>query len=78
MVGLFESVALEGLGNLGITLTIGLTSHSQIHTNLTTLTIEVCTQVVDHFLTNSLGLAVTNLMNGGISHISIILQFREL
>ena len=78
VVGLLEGIALEGLGNLGITLTVSLTSHCQIHTNLTTLTIKVCTQVVDHFLTNSLGLAVTNLMNGSISHISIILQFREL
>ena len=50
MVGLLESITLECLSNLRITLTIGLTSHSQIHTNLATLTIEVSTQVVDHLL----------------------------
>ena len=50
MVGLLKSITLESLSNLGIALTIGLTSHCQIHTNLTTLTIEMVAQVVDHFL----------------------------
>ena len=50
VVGLLEGIALEGLGNLGIALTVGLTGHSQILSNLATLTIEVSTQVVNHFL----------------------------
>ena len=50
VIGLLEGIALEGLGDLGIALTIGLTSHSQIHTDLTTLTIEVVAQVIDHLL----------------------------
>ena len=78
VIGLFESIALEGLSDLGITLTICLTSHSQIHTDLTALTIEVVAQVINHFLTYTLGFAVANLMNSGISHVGIVLQFREL
>ena len=78
VVSLLESIALEGLGNLGIALTVSLTGHGQIHTDLAALTIEVVTQVLNHLLTDTFGLAVTNLMNGGIGHVGIILQLREL
>ena len=78
VVGLLESIALEGLGNLGITLTIGLTSHSQIHTNLAALTIEMGTQVVNHLLADTLGLTVTDLVNSSIGHVTSILELREL
>ena len=50
MLSLFESIALEGLCNLGIALAVSLTAHSQIHANLAALTIEVVAQVVDHLL----------------------------
>ena len=75
VVSLLKSVALEGLGNLGIALTISLTGHGQIHTNLATLTIEVVAQVLNHFLAHTLGLTVTNLVNSSIGHVGIILQF---
>ena len=78
MVGLLESIALESLSNLRIALTIGLTSHSQILTYLATLAIEVSTQVINHLLADTLRLAIANLMNSGIGHVGIILQFREL
>ena len=74
MLSLLESVALESLGDLGITFAVGLTTHSQIHTNLTTLTVEVVTQVVDHLLTYTLGLTVTNLMNSSERHLTIVLH----
>ena len=34
MLGLFKGVALEGLGNLGIALTVGLARHGQVHAHL--------------------------------------------
>ena len=43
MISLFESIALKCLCNLGIAFSVCLTSHSKIHTNLTTLTIEMIT-----------------------------------
>ena len=78
MVGLLESITLESLGNLWIALAIGLTSHSQILAYLAALAVEVCTQVVNHFLANTLGLAVANAVNGGVSGLTLVLQFREL
>ena len=74
MVSLLERIALESLGDLGITLTISLTSHSQILTHLAALTVKVCTQVVDHLLTYTLGLAVTNLMNSSERHLTTVLH----
>ena len=78
MVGLLKSITLESLSNLGIALTIGLTSHCQIHTDLTALPIEMVTEVVNHLLAHTLGFAVTDTMNGSIGNITILLQFREL
>ncbi len=75
MISLLKCIALEGLCYLGITLTVCLTGHCQIHTNFTTLTVEVIAQVLNHLLTHSLRLAVTNLVNGSISHIGIIFEF---
>ena len=74
VLSLLECIALERLGDLGITLTISLTTHGQIHTNLTALTIEVVTQVVDHLLAYTLGLTVTNLMNSSERHLTIVLH----
>ena len=78
MISLLEGIALESLCNLRIALTVSLTGHSQVHTNLTALSVEVITQVLNHLITHTLRLTVTNLMDGGIGHIGIILQFREL
>ena len=50
MVCLLEGIALESLSNLRIALAVSLTGHSQIHTYLATLTIEVVAQVVNHLL----------------------------
>ena len=77
MVSLLKSIALESLGYLGITLTVGLACHSQVHAYLAALTIEVGTQVINHLLADTLGLAVANLMNGSVGQICIFLQFRE-
>ena len=75
VVCLLEGIALESLSNLRIALAVCLTSHSQIHTNLTTLTVEVVAQVVNHLLANALGLAIANTMNGSICGFTIFLQF---
>ena len=74
VLSLLECIALKRLGDLGITLTISLTTHGQIHTNLTALTIEVVTQVVDHLLAYTLGLTVTNLMNSSERHLTTVLH----
>jgi len=78
VVSLLESIALERLGNLRIALAVSLTGHSQILTNLATLAIKMSTQVINHLFADALGLAVTNLVNGSIGHVGIVLQFREL
>ena len=78
MVSLLKSITLESLGNLRIALAIGLTSHCEVHTDFATLAIEVVAQVLNHLFADTLGLTITNLMNGGVGHISIFLQFREL
>ena len=56
MLCLFPSVTLESLSNLWITLTVCLTAHSQIHTNLCALTIKVGSKIFDN-------LRVTTLCN---------------
>jgi hypothetical protein len=78
MIGLLECIALECFSNLRITLSVSLASHSQIHTNLTALTIEVIAQVVDHLLGYTLGLTIANTMNSSVCHIAIVLKLREL
>ena len=50
MVGLFKTIATEGFSDLRIALAVSLAGHSQIHTYLAALTIEVCTQVVNHLV----------------------------
>ena len=67
MVGLLKSIATEGLGYLGIALSVGLTSHGQIHTYFAALAIEVAAQVFNHLFADTFGLAVANLMDRGIS-----------
>ena len=53
MVSLLKCIALESLGNFWIALTVSLTTHSQIHTNLRTLTIEVVNQTLVDFWINT-------------------------
>ena len=75
VVCLLESIALECLSYLRITFTVCLTGHCQIHTNLATLTVEVVAQVLNHLFTYSLGLAVTNAVNGSVGSLTLVLQF---
>ena len=46
VVSLFVCITTESLGDLRITLTVSLTSHSQVLTYLGALTHEVCTQTL--------------------------------
>ncbi len=46
MVGFFEGIAAEGLGHLGITLTVGLTAHRQIHAHFGAFAAEVILQAL--------------------------------
>jgi hypothetical protein len=55
VVGLFESVTLESFGNFGITFTVGLTGHGQIHTYLGALSFEVVLQAGPDFGVAALG-----------------------
>ena len=48
VLSLLKSVTLESLSNFRIALAVSLTAHCQIHTNLTTLTIEVSLKVLNH------------------------------
>jgi hypothetical protein len=54
---LLPSVALESLGNLGITLAVGLARHSQVHTNLGALAYEVLLQACPNLLGATFGYA---------------------
>ena len=76
MLSLFESITLESLGNLGISLAVSLARHGQIHTYLTALTIEVIAKVLNHLLAYALRLAITNFMLSGIC--CLFYQFFEL
>ena len=53
--GLFKSVALEGLGNLGVAFAVGLAAHGQIHADLGGLSHVVGVEVLDHVLTGAFG-----------------------
>ena len=55
VLGLLEGVALECLGDFGITLAIGLTAHSQIHAHLGAFAHEMSIEVFDHLLGAAFG-----------------------
>ena len=55
MLGFLESVAAESLGDFGISFTIGLTRHREIHAYFATFAIEVGCEVGDHLSVGSLG-----------------------
>ena len=55
VLGLFPSVALEGFGDFGIPLAVGLTRHCQVHTDLGALTHEMGVEVLDHLGIAALG-----------------------
>ena len=60
MLGLLPGVTLEGLGNLGIALAVGLTAHGQIHTHLGALAHEVVLKTLPQLGVRTL--AITQLM----------------
>ena len=66
VVSLFVSIALVGLGDLGVALTLCHASHSQIHTDLTALALEVCAQTINDLLRHALCLADANNMLGDV------------
>ena len=47
---LLESVALEGIGNLRVSLALRLAAHCQVHSNLGAFSVEVVTQALHYFL----------------------------
>ena len=55
VLSLLPSVALESIGNFGITLAVSLTGHSEIHTNLSTLTHEMIVEILLHLVVYILG-----------------------
>ena len=56
VLSFFPSVAFESLSNFGITLTVSLTAHSQVHTNFGALAVEVSVQILNHFFVATLSL----------------------
>lgn len=74
---LFESVPLEGLRDLRIALTLGLTAHSEIHSDLRALTVEMILETLDNFLV--LYTAVTDVVLAGPLWLAaLILDLNEL
>ena len=57
MVSFLVSIALVGLGDLGVALTLCHASHSQIHTDLAALALEVSAQTINDLLRHALCLA---------------------
>ncbi len=55
MFGFFESVALEGFGDFGISFAVGLARHCQVHAHFAAFAVEVCGEVVDHFFIAAFG-----------------------
>ena len=78
MVGFFKTIATEGFSDLRIALAVSLAGHSQIHSYLTALGIELMAEVFYHFFGNTLNLSVTKLMNGGIGGFSFFFEFSKL
>ena len=79
MLSLLQCIAVESLGNLRIALAVSLTSHSNVHTDLATLTIIVVAQLLNHLFRNALNLTITKTVNCSVGYVaSLFLQFREL
>ncbi len=76
MLGLLPCVALVGLGDLGIALTVGLTAHSQVHAHLGALAHEVVLQTLPQLLVGAL--AVADLMNGHEIEVVLLDDLDEL
>ena len=76
VLSLLPSVALEGLGDLGITLAVSLTAHSQVHTNLGALAHEVVLQTLPQLGIRTL--TVTQLMLGHEVQSAILDNLDEL
>ena len=76
VLGLLKCVALEGLGYLGISLTVGLAGHGQIHADLGAFALEVCLESGKDFGVNALG--DTDDVLGGIGYFLVFLEFLEL
>ena len=61
MLGLLPGVTLVSLGDLGITLAVGLTAHRQVHAHLGALAHEVILETLPQFGAGTL--AVADLVN---------------
>ena len=74
---LFESVPFERLRDLRIALTLGLTAHSEIHSDLRALSVEMILEALDNFLV--LYTAVTDVVLAGPLRLAaLILDLYEL
>ncbi len=76
VLSLLEGVALEGLGDFGVALAVGLTRHGEIHAHFATLAVEMGGEVVDHLLVLALGAA--HLMLGHKHELGGLVEFLEL
>jgi hypothetical protein len=78
MTGLFHGIMLEGTCNLGIALAVSLTSHGQVHTDLTALALEGVAAVLQQFGRYALFEGDAQLMLSGKLGCSILSEFLEL
>ena len=77
MLSFLESVPFERLGDLRIALTLGLTAHSEIHSDLRALSVEMILETLDNFLV--LYTAVTDVVLAGPLRLAaLILDLYEL
>ena len=77
VLSFLESVPFERLGDLRIALTLGLTAHSEIHSDLRALTVEMILETLDNFLV--LYTAVTDVVLAGPLRLAaLILDLYEL
>ncbi len=76
---LLKSIALEGLGYLGIALAVGLTAHGKIHAYLTALAGEMVLKVFDHLLVGSFLTGSTeNVSSSEGGSVALIFEFLKL
>ena len=76
MLGLLPGVTLVSLGDLGITLAVGLTAHRQVHAHLGALAHEVILETLPQFGAGTL--AVADLVNRHEIEVALSLyQFDE-
>ena len=72
VLGLLESVALPGLGDLGVALAVSDAAHSQVHADLAALAVEVLAQTLLDFLGNILGDA-----DDMLGHVGVVLLLNK-